>query len=70
MDEGMEIVRCKYCGGYEYWGEIRWLNGRNLCRSCYKKAYRKEYGKKYRGGDLDGPRPRAEDYMNQEMSRA
>ena len=32
------VVRCKRCGNCEYWGQIHWLNGKDICRDCYSKA--------------------------------
>lgn len=53
----MEIVTCKYCGRFEYYGEMRWLSGKGCCRDCYKTDYEKTYKKLYRWDDLNGPRP-------------
>ena len=69
MEEEKEIVYCKHCGKFEYWGEMRWLHGRCLCRNFYKDAYQQEYGEPYRWNDLEGPRPSREDYWNQEARR-
>lgn len=54
----MKIVqKCKHCGNLEFWDEFRWLNGKQLCRNCYKKEYEHTYDKLYRWNDLEGPRP-------------
>lgn len=52
-----EITTCRHCGETEYWEEMRWLNGRYSCRSCYRKQYEQETGTPYIWTDLDGPRP-------------
>jgi late competence protein required for DNA uptake (superfamily II DNA/RNA helicase) len=65
-DEMKRIVRCKYCGCYEYYGEMRWLSGKCCCRDCYKDNYAMENGKLYEWDDLEGPRPTKEDFMKQE----
>jgi len=61
-----DIVRCKYCGEFEYYGEMRWLSGKCCCRDCYKADY--EYANKtaYEWDDLDGHRPTLEDFKKQE----
>ncbi len=64
MDE--EIILCKECSRPEYWGEMRWLSGRCICRDCYKKQYEKETDKRYTWSDLDGKRPSVEEYNQQE----
>lgn len=51
-----KIELCKYCGKPEYFGEYRWVNGRMMCRDCYKKEYEARYGT-YKWDDLDGKRP-------------
>lgn len=62
MDNYMKrVVKCKYCGGPEYYGEMRWLNGKCMCRRCYKFDVEKEYGKPYIWDDLDGDRPSAQE---------
>lgn len=30
-----EVVTCKYCGGKSLYGEMMWLNGKEMCPSCY-----------------------------------
>lgn len=52
-----DIVLCKTCGQPEYYGEMRWLSGRTLCRDCYRSDYEHSTGKVYVWDDLDGPRP-------------
>ena len=49
MSEGKNVVLCKECGHPEYWGEMRWLSGRCMCRDCYRKQYEDETGKAYQG---------------------
>lgn len=56
-DEMMRVIRCKYCGKLEYYGEFRWLSGRMLCRDCYKSEWEHENHKPYTWHDLDGKRP-------------
>lgn len=31
-----KIVICKRCKKPEYWGEMRWISGMQICRDCYK----------------------------------
>lgn len=52
--EGDHVVRCKHCGGLEWWGRMMWLNGQCSCRKCYKAQYERENGKPYPWDDLDG----------------
>lgn len=60
------ISICKYCGSPEYWGEMRWLNGKEMCRDCYRYEYEETYHKPYMWGDLDeGDRPTWEEYEAQ-----
>lgn len=61
-----EIVICNSCRKPEYWGEMRWLNGRCICRDCYKAEYEGLTGKIYKWDDLDGERPTIADYRKQE----
>ena len=65
-DEMKKIVICKHCDKPEYFGEMRWLNGRQECRSCYKSHYEEISKKLYTWNDLDGPRPTWADYAKQE----
>lgn len=60
------IVICKSCEKPEWWGQMRWLNGRCTCRSCYRSSYEQTFMKVYNGDDLDGPRPTVEEYNIQE----
>lgn len=69
MDEMMEIVVCKYCGRYEYYGEMRWLSGKCCCRACYKADYEDRNNKPYSWNDLDGHVPTAKEYEEQESRR-
>lgn len=52
-----KAVICKHCGKPEYYGQMHWLNGKCMCRSCYKQYFREYYGMPYTWSDLDGPRP-------------
>lgn len=66
FDEMVRIVKCRHCDGYEYFGEMRWLNGRCACRSCYK-GHREELDRRlYDYTDLDGPKPTEADFLAQE----
>ena len=60
-----EVVICKHCGKPEYYGQMRWLNGTESCRDCYKEQYEAVYREHYRWDDLDGVRPTANDYRLQ-----
>ena len=60
------IVKCKYCSGFEYYGEMRWLGGREMCRDCYRAEYEARTGTIYGWDDLDGPKPTMKDYERQE----
>ena len=62
IDEMNMIKLCKYCGEPEYYGEFRWLDGKQLCRDCYKKSYEQIYECQYTWNDLDGKRPTMEEY--------
>lgn len=66
MDEMKRIVICKHCGKPEYYGEMRCLNGRCSCRSCYKAQWQGENRNLYTWNDLDGERPTMEEYEMQE----
>ncbi len=52
-----EVVSCKYCGEKEYYMDMRWLNGKQMCRDCYKNEYEEKTGELYEWDDLDGDRP-------------
>lgn len=69
MSEDKNIVLCKECSHPEYWGEMRWLSGRCMCRDCYRKQYEDETGKLYAWKDLDGKRPSIEEYNQQEVAK-
>ena len=56
-----KAIYCKYCARPEYYGEMRWLNGKCMCRSCYKREYEDYYLKPYPDNDLDGERPTIKD---------
>lgn len=34
-DEMNEVVTCRYCGGKSLYGEMTWLNGKEMCPKCY-----------------------------------
>lgn len=55
------VVRCRHCNQFEYWGAMRWLNGWQLCRNCYRSEYEAINKKPYEWDDLDGPTPSAEE---------
>lgn len=59
------ISLCKQCGKPEYTTELRWLNGKQMCRSCYKDAFEKAYRRTYEWKDCDGERPTMDDYQEQ-----
>lgn len=61
-----KIVICKRCKKPEYWGEMRWISGMQICRDCYKAEYERENGDLYIWNDLDGKRPAKEEYMRRE----
>lgn len=63
-DEMKEVVICKHCNKHEYYGEMRWFDGKCSCRNCYKRDYEKRIGEKYTWDDLDGPRPTTEEIKN------
>ena len=67
-DEMKKIVICKHCGKPEYYGEMRWLNGKCGCRDCYKAFWQDENHKLYTWKDLDGKRPTMQEYEEQEES--
>lgn len=50
--EMAEIVTCKHCGNPEYYGEMRWLNGKEECRPCYKAHWEEVNHKHYAWDDL------------------
>lgn len=66
FDEMIYIVKCRHCGGYEFYGEMRSLNGRTECRQCYKHHREEIDHKPYTWTDLDGPRPTEQDFIRQE----
>jgi hypothetical protein len=65
-DEMKHIVRCRHCSRVEYYGKMRYLNGRCECRSCYKHHYEEVNRSQYRWDDLDGPRPTELEFFEQE----
>lgn len=65
-DEMNEIVICKHCGHPEYYGKMRWLNGRCECRQCYRHHYEEVHGEIYRWDDLSGKVPSMMEYDAQE----
>ena len=64
-----EIVICKECKKPEYWGKMRWLEGRCLCRRCYRARWGHLNQREYKWDDLDGPRPTLEEYKEQEAKK-
>lgn len=66
MDEMKRIVICKHCGKPEYYGKMRWLNGRCECRNCYKAHWQETNHELYTWHDLDGKRPTMEEYEEQQ----
>ena len=69
-DEMKKIVICRHCGRPEYYGEMRWLNGRCSCRDCYKHQWEDTNHKLYTWTDLDGKRPTMKEYEQQEKDNA
>ena len=64
-----EIVICKECKKPGYWGKMRWLSGRCVCRDCYKANYEQETKGPYTWDDLDGKRPTMNEYRDQEKRK-
>lgn len=64
-DQNEEIVICKHCRQPEYWGAMRWLDGRCMCRRCYKADWESRNHSVYEWNDLDGPVPTLHDYNSQ-----
>lgn len=50
--EMAEVVICRHCGRPEYYGEMRWLNGHQECRRCYKAHWEEVNHKQYIWDDL------------------
>ena len=69
MDGMKEIVICKHCGRPEYYGDMRWLNGKCICRACYRCDCEDRTGKLYSWNDLDGHMPTMAEYEKQEEER-
>lgn len=66
MNEMKRIIICKHCGKPEYYGSMRWLNGKCSCRRCYKAQWESENKRLYTWKDLDKePYPTMEDYNKQ-----
>lgn len=63
-----KIVICKECKKPEYWGAMRWLEGRCLCRRCYRARWEHLNQREYKWDDLDGLRPTMEEYQMQEAA--
>lgn len=61
-----QILICISCGKPEYYGEMRWLYGRCMCRDCYRADYEEKRQKIYKWDDLDGKRPTVKEYREQE----
>lgn len=66
MDEMKRIVICEFCRRPEYYGEMRWLSGKCLCRICYRAEWEVENKKFYTFDDLNGRRPTMEEFKAQE----
>ena len=32
-----EVVTCKYCGKTSTYGQMTWLNGKEMCPRCYQR---------------------------------
>lgn len=64
-----EIVICKLCGRPEFWSDMRWLNGKCMCRECYKSECEDLYGRHYKWDDLNGTRPTMDAYEYQEKMK-
>ncbi len=69
MDDMKEIIICKYCSRPEYYGEMRWLNGKCCCRACYRSDYEDRTGNLYTWDDLNGQVPTMEEYEQQGKER-
>ena len=65
MDDMNRIVICRHCGRPEYYGEMKWFNGKCSCRACYRADYKDRTGELYVWDDLDGPAPTMDDYEKQ-----
>ena len=65
MNNMEEIVICKHCGRPEYYGKMRWLDGKCSCRACYKSYYEDKTGQLYAWSDLNGRVPTMEDFEQQ-----
>ena len=68
MDGEDEIVICRHCGTPEYYGQMRWFDGVQMCRTCYYHRYELERGT-YIWDDLDGPYPTKGAYVKQQAMR-
>lgn len=66
FDEMMRVVKCRHCGGFEYYGEMRYLNGRCECRKCYKHHREEIDHEPYGYTDLEGKCPTEKDFLEQE----
>lgn len=60
-----EIIICRHCGKPEYYGEMRWLNGKQECRNCYRHHYEEINHEEYAWDDLDGQVPTMAEYIKQ-----
>ena len=60
-----EIVICKHCTKPEYWSDMRWLNGKCMCRNCYKSEWEDTHHELYKWDDLNGERPTLQEYLDQ-----
>lgn len=68
--DAKKIVICKSCRKPEYWGDMRWLSGRCMCRDCYKADCERQSGTVYKWDDLEGKRPTREEYEEQEVGKS
>ena len=64
-----KIVICKECKKPEYWGQMRWLNGKCTCRDSCRSNYEQTYLKAYVWDDLNGKRPTMDEYREQERTK-
>lgn len=56
-DEMKRAIYCKYCGRPEYYGEFRWIDGKMMCRRCYRAEWEGQNHIPYKWDDLDGDFP-------------
>lgn len=63
-----QIVICKECNKPEYSDKMWWLEGRFLCRRCYRSRWEQLNQRKYKWDDLDGSKPTVEEYEQQKAA--